>query len=333
MTRLAIIVSTGSPETDRVLSGIMGHMSSEGSFTPISEFKNIPAVITLTPEVLASQPGSVVEVEIDDANLPAFKALMASTLQQRWEKMYAMHIERMPLGIPRAAVSSELDKVTAGCVACTSVFLTEAPKVSIVKPFENIAGIENEYDSFDEDGAYVTEFRVNASEALLASSGTWSAETPVAANVLAEMQDESTTRDMSQGAASGTARLQLSYHGDAQGLVAIFNQLPPEIASMIYGNEIAVAELVDITWHAPRPSQAETAAIARSNTFTPVLNEHSGGVAVITAVHADMDPIAAAFERGRISGRIEGYSSGYSAGVSETESDEDSPSSDAPSAG
>lgn len=361
MTRLAFIVSTGDPTTDKVLVGVMGHLSPEYGFTPIEEFKNIPAVSVLTPELLSSNPDSIFELEVDDSNLPAVKALMASRLQERWEAMYNKAVASMPgRAIAHAAIFGERDKVVAACEACTNVFQEDAPWIGVAKPFQDNAGSRS-FSGDDEDGEYDDAPQATghdslylcASDMMLSASSPWTSyalpqapphvgQAPMDSIAYPFLEESrvTTSQDLS---ASGVGVLQVRFHGDSVVLASILNQLPSELSSILYGhgnsenpNQTMKTGFAEIAWNAPRPVNAATLSeVTTAGAAAPAQASHQVPDVLHQTEQTGLDDIRAAYERGRIVGRVEGYSSGYEAKATEIEQEgegEDPPA-EAPTAG
>ena len=347
MSRIAVITYTGNSQTDSVLRGVMGHLVEDRGFVPIHEFKNIPAVTEIPSIALAGMPGSVVELEIDDANLMAFKALMASKLQERWVKMYDQVISRLPEGIAQVALASERDKVVDGCQAVMDAFPAEAPWVVVTRLFQNVSGEVRFADDeeFDDNPLQRSdEFHLNAASVLLNQNTPWIASATSGEQVL--LYEENARIDTNEKSnATGVGVLQLAYHGTSEGLVNIMNQLPPELATIVYGpdkseggSRTVCCGFKEIAWHAPVQSNVDTNDVAVINTDAAAGGNGAAVLAQpvtrpIESVAVTEDPFKAAYERGRMVGRAEGYNSGYSAKASESDSDDDTDAGEAPTAG
>lgn len=346
MTRIAIIGASGDHQIDRVLKGVMGHLSPEGVFAPIEEFKNIPLISGMTTEmmqkIVTKEDGTegLIVVDIDDANLPAFKAIMASKLLQSWETAYRAVLSQTNAGLARAAVAGELAKVREGCEACTQVFAGDAPWVRVAKSFDDVPGEEGE------EG----EGFLNASTVLLNNPENWVPYVGEVATGPFPFDDANRSFEGDLQNASGVAVLQLRYNGTPDGLASILNQLPADVASMLCvsdesegGRQTMTTGFAEISWHAPRPanvdtaSQADAGANAEHNETTslqavPVAAGLNTG-SQIGASLGVADPIAEAYQRGLMTGRIEGYSDGYIAKTNETPDEDEAPEADAPTAG
>lgn len=355
MTRIAIIVSTGDSRVDSLLRGVMGKLSKTGAFEPIDEFKNIPVISGMTPELMSAMvdpssgtPG-IVELDIDDINLSAFKALMAGKLLTGWERSYASVMDRAPAGLAGAALAGELAKVRAGCEACTNVFQGPAPLICVSRPFANVE-CEDDYDDGEFDFSITRQLR--ASDVLQSATSKWVAFDSTlepAVDGPFTFQASAGTRVQNESHASGVAALQLPYHGDSEGLASILNQLPREVAGMLYGrnhsendSDTMKTGFVVIAFHEPRPVTADVsapgdgqAAVVQEGGVAQVAmaTDLGNGATAVLAVQLGGDSIQAAYERGRMVGRAEGYNSGYSAKAAETEPEDDTSTGDAPTAG
>lgn len=252
MSRIAIITVTGNPQVDHILAGVIGHLNSSGGFDPIEEFKQIPLISGMTPEVmnaLSQETGvtpGILEIEVADEHLAGFKATVANNLLSRWISAYDEALANIPDGFARSAVNGEIAKVRAGCVAAIGNQVESIQQIH--KPFENVNGLPkySDVDDLGDGDGEIVAFYLTAIEAIASTKSPWLV--PAVVPAFDELYTDLVTENIALSSASGRLAQQVSIFGDSRAMVDVLNQVPLNLQKLLVKAE--PPRFFSTTWHA-----------------------------------------------------------------------------------